>query len=73
MIVSLGPVGRAWLSWWGVLLLVAVIVGMVLPLAFYWRRTWVGNLDAPTAALLVLLGGFLLRFVIVFSSEGIRI
>jgi hypothetical protein len=46
---------------------------MVLPLAFYWRRTWVGNLDAPTAALLVLLGGFLLRFVIVFSSEGIRI
>lgn len=73
MIVSLGPVGRAWLGWWGVLLLVAVVIGMVLPLAFYWRRTWVRNLDATTAALLVLLGGFLLRFVIVFSSEGIRI
>jgi formate-dependent nitrite reductase membrane component NrfD len=73
MIVSLGPVGRAWLNWWGVLLLVAVVIGMLLPLAFYWRRGWVGNLNATTAAVLVLLGGFLLRFAIVFSSEWIRI
>jgi formate-dependent nitrite reductase membrane component NrfD len=73
MVASLGPVGRAWLNWSGVLLLVAVGVGMVLPLIFYWRRTWIGNLDATTAALLVLFGGFLLRFVIVFSSEGIKL
>jgi formate-dependent nitrite reductase membrane component NrfD len=73
MIVSLGPVARAWLNGWGLLLLLAVVIGMLLPLAFYWRRPWVGNLNATTTAVLVLLGGFLLRFAIVFSSEGIRI
>ena len=73
LIVSLGSVARAWLNWWGLLLLATVIIGMLLPLAFYWRRDWIGGLNAPIAAALVLLGGFLLRLVIVFSAEAIHI
>jgi formate-dependent nitrite reductase membrane component NrfD len=71
VVVSLGPVGRAWLNWWGILLLITVLIGMIIPLALYWRRGWLGDLNVTTSAALVLLGGFLLRLVIVFSSEAI--
>lgn len=71
VIVSLGAVGRAWLNWWGLLLFITVAIGMIMPLALYWRRAWFGTLNLAAAALLVLLGGFLLRLVIVFSSEAI--
>lgn len=71
VIISLGAVARAWLNWWGVLLLITVLVGMIAPLALYWRRDWLGNLNLTTSAALVLLGGFLLRLVVVFSSEAI--
>ena len=38
VMVSLGPVLRAWLNAWGLLLLFGVIgLGMVLPLTLYWR------------------------------------
>jgi protein NrfD len=47
------------------------VIGMVLPLALHWRRDWLGHLNTTAYAVLVLLGGFLLRLVIVFSSEGI--
>ena len=71
-LVFLGPVFRAWVSLWGLLLLVGVVIlGMLVPLALYWRRSWLGELNLATAAALVLLGGFLLRLVIVFSSEAI--
>jgi formate-dependent nitrite reductase membrane component NrfD len=71
-IVSLGPVSRAWLSFWGFLLLFGVvIVGILIPLALYWRRQWLGDLSVTTAAALVLLGGFLLRFIIVFAGEAV--
>ena len=70
VIISLGPVLRAWLSAWGLLLFLGVIVlGMWLPLALYWRRR--GELKLATTAALVLLGGFLLRLVIVFSAQGV--
>lgn len=71
VIISLGAVAKAWLNWWGVLLLITVLVGMIAPLALYWRRDWLGNLNLTTSAALVLLGGFLLRLVVVFSSEAI--
>lgn len=70
VMISLGPVLRAWLSAWGLLLFLGVIVlGMWLPLALYWRRQ--GELKMTTTAALVLLGGFLLRLVIVFSAQGV--
>ena len=44
VIVSLGPVFRAWLNAWGLLLFFGVIVlGMLIPLWLYWRRQWPGN------------------------------
>ena len=71
VMVSLGPVFRAWLNLWGLLLFAVIIFGMLLPIALNWRRDWLGDLNLTTTALLVLAGGFLLRLVIVFSSEGI--
>jgi protein NrfD len=71
VLVSLGSVFRAWLSAWGLLLLVVILLGMILPLALYWRREWLGDRNLTTSAALVLLGGFLLRLVIVFSAQGV--
>jgi protein NrfD len=72
LMISLGPVFRAWLSAWGLLLLIGVIVvGMLLPLALSWRTQWLGDWNMKTTAVLILLGGFLLRLVIVFSAQGV--
>lgn len=72
VMISLGPLFRAWLNAWGLLLFFGVIVvGMLIPLALYWRRDWLGDLNATTTAALILLGGFLLRLVIVFSAQGV--
>jgi len=72
LIISLGPVLRAWLNAWGLLLFFGVIVvGMLVPLALYWRREWFGDRNVTFAAALVLVGGFILRLVIVFSAQGV--
>jgi formate-dependent nitrite reductase membrane component NrfD len=72
VMISLGPVFRAWLTAWGLLLFFGVIgAGMLVPLGLYWRRQWLGNLNLTTAAVLVLVGGFILRMVIVFSAQGV--
>ena len=71
VMVSLGPVLRAWLNAWGVLLLIAVVLGMIAPLVLVWRARRFPQLNVVTAPVLVLLGGFLLRVVIIFSSEAI--
>jgi formate-dependent nitrite reductase membrane component NrfD len=44
---------------------------MLVPLSLSWRRDWLGDRNVITSAALILVGGFLLRLVIVFSSEGI--
>jgi protein NrfD len=69
--VSLGRVFRAWLNGWGVLLLIVIILGMIAPLVLSWRRRTSPEVSMPTGAILVLVGGFLLRVVIVFSSEAV--
>ena len=72
LIISLGPVLRAWLNAWGLLLLFGVIgLGMVLPLALYWRSEKRGEQNMTTTAALVLIGGLILRLVIVFSAQGV--
>ncbi|MGZ5094654.1 MAG: NrfD/PsrC family molybdoenzyme membrane anchor subunit [Burkholderiales bacterium] len=74
LVISLGPVARAWLNAWGLLLFFGVIVaGVLAPLALYWRRDWLGERNMTTAAALVLAGGFILRLVIVFSAEGVGV
>jgi protein NrfD len=71
VVVSLGPVWRAWLNLWGLLLGAIIVLGMLFPLALNWRKDWLGDFNVTATAALVLIGGFLLRIVIVFSSEGI--
>lgn len=72
VMISLGPVFRAWLSAWGLLLLLGVIVvGMLIPLALYWRQDWLGNRSPTAMAALILVGGFILRLVIVLSAQGV--
>jgi formate-dependent nitrite reductase membrane component NrfD len=72
VIVSLGPVARAWLNVWGLLLLFGVIgLGMLLPLALYWRSGKRSEHSMTISAALVLVGGFILRLVIVFSAQGV--
>ena len=72
VMVSLGPVIRAWLNAWGLLLLFGVIIpGLIVPLVLSWRHRRIGHMNIPISAALVLLGGFLLRVVIIFSSEAI--
>jgi formate-dependent nitrite reductase membrane component NrfD len=70
LLVSLGPVLRAWLNAWGVLLLIGVIAGLILPLVLSWRARRFREMNMSTAAILVLIGGFLVRVVVVFSSEA---
>ena len=69
LVASLGVVARTWLSAWGALLVVGVIgVGILAPLGLHrWR---VGSQGA-LAAVLVLIGGFLLRVVVILSAEGV--
>src|SRR6267143_907033 len=72
LVVSLGSVARVWLSAWGVLLLVGVVgLGIVVPLLLQRRAHAPLSSAARAAAVCVLVGGFLLRVVIVLSSEAI--
>jgi formate-dependent nitrite reductase membrane component NrfD len=71
VVISLGPVAGAWLNGWGVLLLMVVVLGLIMPLILSWRGRRGRNWNVMPSTLLVLLGGFLLRVVIVFSSEAI--
>ena len=57
---------------WGLLLVFGVIgLGMLLPLTLYWRSGKPGVRNMTTTAALVLVGGFILRLVIVFSAQGL--
>jgi len=71
VVVSLGPVVVAWLNAWGFLLLLVAVFGLIVPLILSWRARRLPHVNIATAAVLVLLGGFLLRVVIVLSSEAI--
>jgi protein NrfD len=71
LVVSLGGVARLWLSAWGALFLVGVVLlGILVPLGLYRRSLRFGGVSGLAAAALVLVGGFLLRVVIILSSEG---
>jgi protein NrfD len=71
LVISLGPVARAWLNIWGVFLVIVVILGNIAPLVLARRARRSREPHAATAAVLVLIGGFLLRFVIVFSAQSV--
>ena len=67
----LWPIRQVWLSFWGLLLLVGVVwAGIIWPLTLQRRPATAGAFRNP--AVMVLLGGFLLRVVIVLASNGIQ-
>jgi protein NrfD len=60
-----------WNGAWGAILLFGVgVLGIVTPIVLYARPRALGPATIPIAALLVLLGGFLLRTVVILSSEA---
>jgi protein NrfD len=72
VLVSLGPVLQAWLNAWGLLLLIGVIIpGLIVPLVLSWRARRLRETHIATDAILVLIGGFFLRVVVVFSSGAV--
>jgi formate-dependent nitrite reductase membrane component NrfD len=72
VVVTLGAVARVWVSAWGLLLLVGVVlIGLLVPLLLRWQPRLLGGLSMPAAATLALVGGFILRAVVVLSSEAL--
>jgi len=73
VLVSLGAVVREVLgNGWGVALAIGtVLLGILVPLVLHARPRLLGRLTIPSAAVLVLVGGFVLRMVIVMSSESV--
>jgi formate-dependent nitrite reductase membrane component NrfD len=69
VMISLGPVLRAWLNVWGMLLLVVAVFGLIVPLVMSRRARGLRPADLTTTSSLILAGGFLLRVVVVLSSE----
>jgi len=71
-LLSLGSVARVLVGWWGLLLLVGVVgAGILAPLVLERRAGLEGSERLVQAATLVLLGGLLLRMVVILSSEQI--
>ena len=73
-LVSLGSVARVFLGWWGVALALGVIgIGILAPLLLEGRHRVPAPRDLVRNASLVLLGGFLLRVVVLLSSAEIHV
>ena len=73
-LASLGSVARVFLDWWGLVLLVGVFgIGIVLPLFLHSREGGQTIESCVRIAVPVLLGGFLLRMVVLLSSEQIHV
>lgn len=69
LFLSLGAAARGWLNRWGVVLAIGVILGIVLPLIVSLTRSPLRVGRLPVAALLILVGGALVRTAIVFVPE----
>jgi len=74
-LVSLGAVGARFIFTSPVLILFAVVVvlGLLVPLGLHWRPRLVGGqrMASVAAALLVLIGGFVLRWAVLAGPQGI--
>jgi formate-dependent nitrite reductase membrane component NrfD len=73
-VASLGNVATTFLNEYGVLLVLGVIVvGILMPLRMGHSASAAPRESVITASILVLFGGFVLRFVILFGSEQIHV
>jgi formate-dependent nitrite reductase membrane component NrfD len=73
LVFSLGSMLKAWLNAWGVLLFLGVIVlGILVPLLLHWRPPRMRpSVRMAVGAVLVLVGGFIFRMVVILSADGI--
>jgi formate-dependent nitrite reductase membrane component NrfD len=72
-LASLGSVARVWLGFWGLVLLVGVVgMGILWPLRLHFKPAMSGG-GFRNAALMVLLGGFLLRVTVLLASNSIAV
>ncbi len=72
-IAWLWPIRQVWVSFWGLLLLVGVVwAGILWPLTLHRRPAAAAAGAFHNPAVMVLIGGFLLRVVILLSSNGIQ-
>jgi protein NrfD len=73
-LVSLGSVARVFLSWWGALLVVGVVgAGILIPLLLERGNRIHAPRNLVRSASLVLLGGLLLRVVVLLASNQIHV
>jgi formate-dependent nitrite reductase membrane component NrfD len=73
-LVSLGSVARVFLGWWGVALVLGVMgMGILAPLLLERGHGGAAGQHLVRSASLVLLGGFLLRVVVLLSSHDIHV
>lgn len=73
-LITLGSVVRAFLNWWGVILLLGVVgIGILVPLMLGRGREVHAPGHLARSACLVLVGGFLLRAVVLLSSNQIHV
>jgi formate-dependent nitrite reductase membrane component NrfD len=73
-LISLGSVARVFLDWWGLVLLVGVVGGGILVPLFLHPKHGAEDLKSCVRiAGFVLAGGFLLRMVMLLSSEQIHV
>ncbi|MGH7630458.1 MAG: NrfD/PsrC family molybdoenzyme membrane anchor subunit [Gemmatimonadales bacterium] len=73
-IISLGSVAQVLLGWWGVVLLLGVMgLGIAAPLLLERKAGFHTPRQLARTASLVLLGGFLLRVVVLLSSHDIHV
>jgi len=71
-IASLWPIRQVWVSFWGFLLLVGVVAaGILWPLRLHFKPAIGGEFRSHAG--IVLLGGFLLRVVVVLASNSIAV
>ena len=73
-LVSLGSVARVFIGWWGAVLLLGVVgIGILVPLLLERGHRVPTPRELVRSACLVLLGGFLLRVVVLLSSAEIHV
>lgn len=71
ILVAAGSAGALIAGWLGVLFWGGVlVVGLLVPLVLYLRPRLLGGLTPLTAATLALLGGFILRVVVLYSAHA---
>src|SRR5467141_542586 len=69
-LASLWPIRQVWISVWGFLLLVGVLAGILWPLRLHFTNP---GTRFRNPAVMVLLGGFLMRVVVLLASNSIAV